>query len=94
LNQIGATEGEIGFSWALATLSELPVMIFSATIVRRIGAEGLLVTAYLVFILPWLLYSVIDVPMLALMVQLLHGLSFAALLAAGKRKLIFVGDER
>jgi MFS transporter, PPP family, 3-phenylpropionic acid transporter len=83
LDQIGATESEIGFSWALAALSELPVMIFSVAILRRIGAEGLLVTAFLIFILRWLLYSVIDVPIWALLVQLLHGLSFAAFVASG-----------
>lgn len=83
LDQLGATEGEIGFSWALAALSELPVMIFSAAILRRIGAEGLLVTAFLVFIVRWLLYSVIDAPGWALLVQLLHGLSFATLLVGG-----------
>jgi PPP family 3-phenylpropionic acid transporter len=90
LDQIGATEGEIGFSWALAALSELPVMIFSAAILRRIGAEGLLVMAFLVFILRWLLYSTIDVPTWALLVQLLHGLSFAAFLVGG---VTFVSDR-
>ena len=83
LNRIGAAEGQIGFSWALAAVSELPVMVFSAVMLRRIGAEGLLVMAFLVFILRWLLYSVIDVPLWALLVQLLHGLSFAAFLVGG-----------
>lgn len=83
LNQIGATEGQIGFSWALAAVSELPVMAFSAVMLRRMGAEGLLVMAFLVFIIRWLLYSVIDVPLWALLVQLLHGLSFAAFLVGG-----------
>jgi len=40
LDRIGATEGQIGFSWALAAVSELPVMIFSAVIVRRIVGNG------------------------------------------------------
>jgi len=83
LNQIGATAGQIGFSWALAAVSELPVMIFSAVMLKRIGAEGLLILASLVFIVRWLLYSVIDVPLWALLVQLLHGLSFAAFLVGG-----------
>ena len=83
LDQIGAGEGVIGFSWALAAISELPVMIFSGSILRRIGAGGLLKTAFFVFILRWLLYSVIDVPLWALLVQLLHGLSFAAFLIGG-----------
>jgi MFS transporter, PPP family, 3-phenylpropionic acid transporter len=83
LNRIGATGGQIGFSWALAALSELPVMLLSAVMLRRIGAEGLLVMAFLVFIVRWLLYSIIDVPAWALVVQLLHGLSFAAFLVGG-----------
>ena len=83
LNGIGATGGQIGFSWALATVSELPVMLLSAVMLRRIGADGLLIMAFLVFILRWLLYSVIDVPLWALLVQLLHGLSFAAFLVGG-----------
>ncbi|MDP2989241.1 MAG: MFS transporter [Kiritimatiellota bacterium] len=80
MDQIGAGEGVIGFSWALAALSELPVMIFSAPILRRIGAKGLLTTAFFIFILRWLMYSVIGAPVWALLVQLLHGLSFAAFL--------------
>jgi oligosaccharide:H+ symporter len=83
LNRIGATGGQIGFSWALAAVSELPVMLLSAVMLRRIGAEGLLVMAFLVFIVRWLLYSMIDVPVWALLVQLLHGLSFAAFLVGG-----------
>jgi predicted MFS family arabinose efflux permease len=75
LDQIGAGEGIIGFSWALAALSELPVMMLSTPILRRIGAEGLLRTAFFTF--------VIDAPLWALLVQLLHGLSFAAFLIGG-----------
>lgn len=50
---------------------------------RRIGAKGLLVMAFLVFIVRWLFYSVIDAPVWALVIQLLHGLSFAAFLVGG-----------
>ena len=83
LNRIGATEGQIGLSWALAAVSELPVMLLSAVMLRRIGAKGLLVMAFLIFIVRWLFYSVIDAPVWALVVQLLHGLSFAAFLVGG-----------
>lgn len=83
LNRIGATEGQIGLSWALAAVSELPVMLLSAVMLRRIGAKGLLVMAFLVFIVRWLFYSVIDAPVWALVIQLLHGLSFAAFLVGG-----------
>ena len=80
MDQIGAREGVIGLSYALAGLSELPVMLFSAPLLRRIGSSGFIFIAFLTFIIRILLYSVIDAPVWAVLVQLLHGLSFATLL--------------
>lgn len=80
MDQIGAGEGVIGLSYALAGLSELPVMLFSAPLLRRIGSSGFIFIAFLTFIIRILLYSVIDAPVWAVLVQLLHGLSFATLL--------------
>lgn len=90
LDQIGAGEGIIGLSWALAAVSEIPVMLFSAVILRRIGAAGLLKVAFFIFALRWLLYSVIAAPVWALLVQLLHGLSFGAYLVGA---VTFVGER-
>lgn len=42
MDGIGAGEGSIGLGWALAAVSEIPVMIFSGEIMRRIGAGGFL----------------------------------------------------
>jgi PPP family 3-phenylpropionic acid transporter len=80
MDKIGAGESMIGLSWALAALSELPVMLFSAVLLRRFGSDGLLKIAFLIFIVRWWLYSVINIPGWALVVQCLHGFSFAAFL--------------
>jgi PPP family 3-phenylpropionic acid transporter len=83
LNGLGAEEGAIGLAWAIAALSEIPVMLYSGRIMRRIGARGLLYIALLTFAGRWLLYSFIRAPALAIAVQALHGLSFATYLVGG-----------
>lgn len=83
LDGIGANEGMIGAAWAIASVSEIPVMLYAGRVMRRIGPAGLLKLACLVYAVRWLLLSFIQVPVWALAAQLLHGLSFAAFLTAG-----------
>jgi PPP family 3-phenylpropionic acid transporter len=80
LNAIGAGEGAIGLGWAVASISEIPVLLFSGSILRRIGTGGLLKIAFIAFAARWLLYSFISTPTLAILTQALHGLSFGAFL--------------
>ena len=80
LDTIGTAEGLIGLGWAIAALSEVPVMLLSGKIIRKIGPKGLLMIAFITFAVRWLLFSFIHTPLLALAVQLLHGLSFGAFL--------------
>jgi len=83
LDGIGANEGIIGVAWAVAALSEIPVMILAGRLMRRIGAAGLLKVAFFMYALRWLLLSFIQQPIWAVAAQLLHGLSFAAFLTGG-----------
>jgi PPP family 3-phenylpropionic acid transporter len=83
LDAIGTSEGSIGLGWAIASVSEIPVMLFSGRLIRRIGAGGLLKIAFVTFAVRWLLYSFITTPALAVSLQLLHGLSFGAYLVGG-----------
>jgi PPP family 3-phenylpropionic acid transporter len=83
LDGIGAGEGLIGLAWAVAAVSEIPVMMNSGKLMRRIDSTGLLKLAFLVYAARWLLLSFIKSPGLAVATQSLHGLSFAALLTAG-----------
>ncbi len=83
LDGIGASEGMIGAAWAVASISEIPVMVLAARMMRRMGAQGLLKMALFTYAMRWLLLSFIQQPIWALAAQLLHGLSFAAFLTAG-----------
>lgn len=80
MDSIGAKEGLIGLGWSLSAISEVPVMILSGKVINKIGSKGLLAIAFITFAVRWLLFSFIHVPFLALVVQLLHGPSFASFL--------------
>jgi PPP family 3-phenylpropionic acid transporter len=58
-------------------------MIYSAKIMSRIGAAGLLMAAFSTYALRWLLFSIIDSPTWVLILQPLHGIAFAAFLVGG-----------
>ena len=83
LDGIGAVEGYIGLAFAIAAISEVPVMLYSGRIMRRIGSSGLLKVAFLTFALRWILLSFINIPVWALLVQVLHGISYAAFIVGG-----------
>lgn len=83
MDQIGATEGNIGLAWALSSLSEIPIFWLSHVILRRVSVTRLLQFAYLIYAARWMMLSFITVPWLALLTQLLNGPSFAIFLAAG-----------
>ncbi len=80
MDSIGTKEGLIGLGWALSAISEIPVMILSGKVINKIGSKGLLVIAFILFAVRWMLFSFIHAPFLALVVQLLHGPSFASFL--------------
>jgi PPP family 3-phenylpropionic acid transporter len=80
LDEIGTNESSIGLAWAISSLSEIPIMFFSAYIVRKVGSGGLLKIAFFAFIVRWLLLSLIRTPVLALIVQVLHGITFGGYL--------------
>lgn len=82
MDGIGAGEGTIGAAWALASISEIPIMLYSGALMRRIGSAGLLKLGCFVYAARWLLLSFVTSPGWALALQLLHGLSFAAFLTA------------
>ncbi|HTP02168.1 MAG TPA: major facilitator superfamily domain-containing protein 6 [Anaerolineales bacterium] len=83
MDGIGATESLIGVAWAVAAISEIPMMMYSGRLIGRIGSTGLLKLSFSVYAVRWLLFSFIHDPMWALALQMLHGLSFAAFLTAG-----------
>jgi MFS transporter, PPP family, 3-phenylpropionic acid transporter len=83
MKDLGGGEGLFGFATAVAAVSELPIFFFSAAIMKRWSARGLLVLSLAVLALRLLLISLIGDPRLLILLQLFHGLSFSAIWAAG-----------
>jgi MFS family permease len=83
LDGINASEGMIGLAWTLASLSEIPILFAAGRLIKKISASGLLKVSFLAYALRWLLLSFISNPILALLTQLLQGISFASFLVGG-----------
>lgn len=83
LDGIGAMESTIGLAFAISSIIEVPVMLYSGKIIRRTGSSGLLKVAFSIFALCWVLLSFIQAPVWALGVQVLRGISYAAFIVGG-----------
>lgn len=83
LADLGASETLMGLSLTVATLSEIPVFFFSALLLRKVGARGLLLMSLLAYVVRLLAYTLMPPVWLVLPINLLHGLTFSALWVAG-----------
>ena len=82
LDDIGASHGLKGIAFGLDAAIELPFYFFSSVFVNRFGAKRILTFAILMFTIRLFLYSFISTPILAVVVELMHGLSFSLLVVA------------
>jgi MFS transporter, PPP family, 3-phenylpropionic acid transporter len=80
---LGGGEALYGLSVAFASVSELPVFIFSAYMLRKWPSVRLLMLAVIVLAVRCLLISLMTDPRMALLIQLMHGLSFSLMWTAG-----------
>jgi PPP family 3-phenylpropionic acid transporter len=83
VDDLGGGEGLYGLSIAIAGVSELPVFFFSARLIKRFSARGVLIIGFLSFFIRLLLISAIPSPEWIIVPSLLHGMSFSALWVAG-----------
>lgn len=83
LSDLGASKTLMGISNSVATLSEMPVFFFSALLLRKIGARGLLLLSLSAYVVRLLAYTLLPPVWLVLPINLLHGLTFSALWVAG-----------
>jgi len=77
LRDIGASRRLMGVAFGLDAAIELPFYFFSNVFVKRFGARRVLTFAISMFAVRLFLYSVISTPVLAVSVELMHGLSFS-----------------
>ncbi len=82
LGSLGAGTGLVGLAFSLASMSQWPVMIFSTWFFRRWSSHQILSLAIGIYVLRFVLYSIVRVPEYILLVQLLHGLSYGLFLMA------------
>jgi PPP family 3-phenylpropionic acid transporter len=83
LADLGATETLMGLSQTVQTFSEIPVFFFSALLLQRFGARGLLLLSLTAVVIRMMAYTLLPPVWLVLPINLLHGLTFSALWVAG-----------
>ena len=83
MNAIGGGGLLRGLALATATVSELVAFALADRIVRRLGSRRLLLVSLVVTSVRLFLYSIIGIPELVLLPQLLHGVTFSLFLVAG-----------
>jgi MFS transporter, PPP family, 3-phenylpropionic acid transporter len=76
---MGASKSLMGLSLTLSTLSELPVLFFGGWLLKRLGAQGLMLLGMLVVGVRLVLYAAFPFPAAILAIQIVHGLTFAAI---------------
>jgi len=83
LQDLGADGAQIGVAIAIASVSELPVMVLAPLMLRRWGSRPLLIGAGLIYGLRAAIYALAPGLGWAMAAQALHGPGFAALWAGG-----------
>jgi PPP family 3-phenylpropionic acid transporter len=83
LQDLGAGGEQIGLAIAIASVSELPVMVLAPLVLRRWSARPLLICAALIYALRAGMYVFAPNLGWALAAQVLHGPGFAALWTGG-----------
>ncbi len=82
IQEIGGTTGDVGIAYAVSAVSEFPVLFFSGWLLSRIGARRIVVIAMVAYILRFAILGFAGGPVLVIVAQLFHGLSFGGFLIA------------
>jgi PPP family 3-phenylpropionic acid transporter len=83
LERLGFSNTFIGFSWALASFSEVSVMVFSHRIFRRFTPEAVLVFSFIVAALRWGVLGEVEGAAPILATQLAHAVTYGTFHIAG-----------
>ena len=76
MKDMGANDWMLGMVWTMSSLSELPVMFFGASIVRRLGAPRMLVLAYMFYIVRISLFGLMPAPVWGLWINLMNSCTY------------------
>jgi PPP family 3-phenylpropionic acid transporter len=78
LENLGYSRTFIGITWAVASFSEIWVMVKSETLFRRYQPEKILIFAFAVATVRWILLYVAQSPVLIVATQILHAVTYGA----------------
>jgi len=76
-NDIGASASFIGWVFFLQALPEIPAYIVGTRIVKRIGAENMILLSMVVSLLRLVLYGLISIPEVAIFFSVFHCITIA-----------------
>ena len=77
LNDLGAPGSLTGLAVAASSILEIPFFIYSATLIKKVSARGLIIFSFFILILRLLLTSLLKNPYWGVAVNLLHGPFFS-----------------
>ncbi len=83
MNDLDASKTLMGLSLMFATLSELPVLYYSDRLLNRFGDTGMIIFSMCFLVLRLWAYSFIQIPLLILLIQLMHGPTYSAMWVSG-----------
>jgi PPP family 3-phenylpropionic acid transporter len=83
MEELHATRSAMGLAQTLATLSELPVLLFSSRLLKRLKPHSMLMMGMGFIVLRLLVYAAISTPQGVLVSQLMNGLTYAVVWVAG-----------
>ncbi len=83
LEDMGASPTIMGLTLTFATASEIPIFLYAAKLLKRWDAQFLLAVAMTAMVIRAFAYAGMTAPWQALIISLLHGLSFGLMWIAG-----------
>ncbi|GAB4579380.1 MAG: 3-phenylpropionate MFS transporter [Anaerolineales bacterium] len=83
MEEVGASRSLMGLSQTIATAAEVPFLFFANRLIDRFKARGLMLISMMVIGIRLLLYAIFPSPTGILLIQLLHGMTFATIWVAG-----------
>jgi len=83
LKEMGASGGEIGFAFLIATLTELPAFYFANLLVKRFSSYRLLMISLVLLGVRSVFFGLVNSVYLAIVIQGLGGVIFPAMWSAG-----------
>jgi MFS transporter, PPP family, 3-phenylpropionic acid transporter len=83
ITSLGGSTSQVGVAFAVAAVSELPVFIAGAWLLRRLGPSIMLSVIIALYLIRMLLLGIVMDPDLVIPLQAMHGVTFGAFLVAG-----------